>query len=155
MGANPHSRLVPLYNERTLDGRVTYINSGYSDSSVPSGVETERVPVTPQERWNDVSESEGYENGHSYSGDFGSKHGMHLAGTAPVSKAVVEAAGRLVERIDDGDGLVPQDDDERAALAAYGTYAFRVAADLYSDKWGEAVGFAGTDWVWFGGWCSS
>lgn len=151
MGANPHSRLVPLYHERTLDGRVTYI------SGKPHGVETTPVPITPSEAWSDVSDQEGYENGHSYSGDFGSKHGMHLAGKAPVSKAVVAAAGRLVERINsnNGNAVDPENDDERAAIAAFGVYAFVKAAELYDDKWGPAVGFAGSDHVWFGGWCSS
>jgi hypothetical protein len=122
---------------------------------IPGSRKTTRTDITPAEAWDDVSSSEGYENGHSYSGDFGSKHGMHLAGKAPVSKAVVAAAGALVERIDMGEALTPETDDERAALAAYGTYAIEHAAMLYGDKWGEAVGFAGSDHVWFGGWCSS
>lgn len=154
MGANPHSRLVPLYNERTLDGHATYINSGYS-SGTPRGIETTRVPVTPQERWQDVSEAEAYENGHSYSGDFGSKHGMELVASAPVSKAVVAAAGRLVERVNAGEDLTAEDEDERAAISAYGRIAITAAAEVYDDKWGPAVGFAGIDWVWFGGWCPS
>jgi hypothetical protein len=160
MGANPHSRLVPLYRESTTYQTENRPVQGYSGwqhvgKEIPGSRKTVRTDITPADAWDDVSSSEGYENGHSYSGDFGSKHGMHLAGKAPVVKAVVEAVGRLVERLDADELLVAQDDDERAAIAAFGTYAIQTAAEMYGDKWGEAVGFAGIDHVWFGGWCPS
>jgi hypothetical protein len=84
MGANSHERIVPLWEEprisyvltgkkvagpRDWSGRVTYVDERVEKKS-------RRKRLTPAEAWQKVYDEEGYEDGHSYSGTFGSKDGM-------------------------------------------------------------------------------
>jgi hypothetical protein len=148
MGATNHERLLPL-NGRTI-----------------------------QQVWDEVHDQEGYENGHSYSGDFGSKGGFTLVVKDPrLTKELLSAAGELVSYLNaEGDftpdaGAMPvvfvnagdmPDWDPRhgknaeivkQAEALIGLDNLRVAAHIYDDKWGDAAAIAGADYVWFGGFC--
>lgn len=81
MGASPHERVVDLWRDGPMKAVRTgkriarpWPQSGYTDEVIWKKGRRQRV--TPEEAWQRVYDEEGYEDGHSYSGTFGSKHGM-------------------------------------------------------------------------------
>lgn len=121
MGGNSHSRLVRLWTEsatvereyRDPFGRRSTQTVIYGDGTVPADVTPARTTLTPVEAWRNVSDQEGWEDGHSYSGTFGSKHGMIVFGTADVDVDTLAVAGRIVEVLEYGGNGDPYDAIER------------------------------------------
>lgn len=79
MGANSHERVVDLWRpgvtmSKPTGKRIRDQWGGYRDEYVTTTGRRKRL--TPEEAWGLVYDEEGYEDGHSYSGSFGSKHGM-------------------------------------------------------------------------------
>jgi hypothetical protein len=152
MGADNHEAIATLFSAQTLDGRATYPDGG----SVPSGVETRRIPRSVADAWSDTRDHEAWEYGHGgYTGTFAEKHGFVVFGTADVDKATLEAAGSIVSQLSWTPDYVPTTPIELDAVKAFGFSALAKAAEQYDDKWGDAVAFVGKDYVWFGGLCSS
>jgi hypothetical protein len=104
-----------------------------------------------------VASEEGYENGHSYSGDFGSKDGPPIVvATIPASAAELHVlAGSLWDALwaQDGEGL-PAQTPEALALLAKVTPGLDRTLRIMDDKWGQPAAIVGTDHVLFIGMCS-
>lgn len=100
MGGQSHERLEPLV--KPAQRTVSYDNGRTWQMS-------EERRLTPAEVWSNVTDEEGWESGHSYSGNFAVKPGFITFGTAAVDRDVLLAAGELVQHYeypDDGDPLV-------------------------------------------------
>lgn len=97
MGANEHERIVPLWREAPR----------WSTQERPGGPWVQhtgrRKRLTVEEAWRDVADAEGYEDGHSYSGNFGSKHGMVVVARNEKLDRYMDAAGRMVAYFDHED----------------------------------------------------
>jgi hypothetical protein len=123
MGASNHTRIVPLAQGETA-----------------------------AQAFARVSDEEGYENGHSYSGDFGSKHGVVVIATTTLdAKALRDLDGAL------WDALFVDDDPESIAtpVAPFDLATTRRIAALMDDKWGPAVAIVGNGHVLLTGMCPS
>lgn len=99
MGANSHERVVGLWRP----GAVRYVRSGkrirqWDGRMVDEMVRKEgrRTRITPEEAWQQVYDEEGYESGHSYSGGFGSKHGMVVIAANDKLDRYIGEVGTLV-----------------------------------------------------------
>lgn len=163
MGAVDHSRIVPLWRETARSYRSD------AHGRVIAGSETagERTPISVREAWIDVSSQEAYEDGHSYSGNFGSKRDQPvlIASDERLTRELLTAIDELVRAYmygseSDFAGLDPRDslgrgELSRAAEAIVGQDNLRKAAEVFENKWGPAAAIAGADHVWFGGTCSS
>lgn len=154
MGADAHERIVSLDEDTRYGVFVEGVRQGQPRR------------YTPEEAWRIVYDQEGYEDGHSYSGTFGSKGGMVVMATSDkLDKELVAMAGELVrffnlESFDQSGEWDPRKKEATAAAATkvieiLGEAALRRAAQVYEDKWGPAVAIVGKDHVWFGGYCSS
>lgn len=145
MGSSPHSRLVPLTRSAI--------------QAVVQGKEYQQVDraITPEEAWDSVYSEEGYEDGHSYSGTFGSKSGVVIAvNDKRLTKEMLAVAGDILENVNYGEFDFAKLTPEQAAVVAIiPPVKFMQMNDVYDDKWGPAVGIAGADHAWFGGWCPS
>lgn len=142
MGASPHERIVPL-------------NGGIW-----------------QQAWQNVYDQEGYEDGHSYSGTFGSKHdgATLVAKNDQLDLELLKVAGDLVTFFCNYDAFAwsaeeqaqyakwdprtLKPDEAKKVIDILGEDALRRAAKVYDDKWGPAAAIVGKDHVWFGGYCS-
>ena len=128
MGAANHDRVVPIESQSPLHVRQAYAA---------------------------VADEEGYENGHSYSGDFGSKDGP------PIVVATIEAtaaqlntlAGALWGALWAKDGEVNVQTIAALALLAKVADLPRTLT-IMDDKWGQPAAIVGTDHALFIGMCS-
>ena len=99
MGGVGHERLVRLWTETAIV-QTPRGTTHYSDGTVPKDVTPTITRLTPQQVWGDIRDQEGYESGHSYSGNFAVKPGFIAFGTADVDKDVLAAAGDIVSQLD-------------------------------------------------------
>lgn len=104
MGSSPREGIYPLWR----DGLVSFVRTGqkvrgpsdwsgratYVDETVRKVGRRQRITV--EEAWQQAYDEDGYESGHSYSGAFGSKHGMVVLARNEKLDAVMDEVGTMV-----------------------------------------------------------